>query len=77
VEWWIQKFIKGASTGEPSLAVFGGVVFQGGAKVGKLGDGAGQWGHTGGTRGRIIFSAPLGLLNRSEVPLWENFFDFF
>ena len=31
----IWKFIKGASTGEPSLAGFGGVVFQGEAKAGK------------------------------------------
>jgi len=35
VERRIWKFIKGASTGEPSLVGFGGVVFQGEAKAGK------------------------------------------
>jgi hypothetical protein len=35
VERRIWKFSKGASTGEPSLAGFGGVVFQGEAKAGK------------------------------------------
>jgi len=45
VERRIWKFIKGASTGEPSLAGFGGVVFQGEAKAGK------SW-RQGGAMGR-------------------------
>jgi hypothetical protein len=35
VERRVWKFIKGGSIGEPSLAGFGGVVFQGEAKAGK------------------------------------------
>jgi hypothetical protein len=45
VERRIWKFIKGASPGEPSLAGFGGVVFQGEAKAGK------SW-RQGGATGR-------------------------
>jgi hypothetical protein len=45
VERRIWKFSKGASTGEPSLAGFGGVVFQREAKAGK------SW-RQGGAMGR-------------------------
>jgi len=38
VERRVWKFSKGASAGEPSFAVFGGVVFQGEAKSVNLGD---------------------------------------
>jgi len=34
-EWRLLKFSNGAFAGEPSLAVFGGVVFQGEAKAGQ------------------------------------------
>jgi hypothetical protein len=51
VERRISKFSKGASLGEPSLAGFGGVVFQGEAKAGKSWRRGGAMGAYKGTRG--------------------------
>ena len=46
--------------GEPSLAGFGGVVFQGEAKAGKSWRQGGAMGRTGGTRGgRDVLSLSL------------------
>ena len=59
VERRIWKFSKGASLGEPSLAGFGGVVFQGEAKAGKSRRQGGAKGRKGGTRGpRFLVSQP-------------------
>jgi hypothetical protein len=54
VERRIQKFIEGASTGEPSLVVFGGVVLQGEAKAGKSWRRGGAMGAYQGIRGTAL-----------------------
>ena len=59
VERRIWKFSKGASTGEPSLAGFGGVVFQGEAKAGKSWRQGGAMGGKGTRGGRDVLSLSL------------------
>jgi hypothetical protein len=62
----IEKFTKGASTGEPSLAEFGGVVFQGEAKTGKSWRRGGAVGAlNGNTRGS------RSLVSQGKDPAWS------